>query len=61
VIGVSLYDPFVLGQALDFIRRGKDRLPFAALLAAKFPFEKINQAFAAASRREVARACIVIH
>lgn len=60
VIGVSLYPPYVLGQALDFIARNRERLPFAALLSSRFPLEDINRAFALADRREVARASIVM-
>lgn len=60
LIGVSLYPPYVLGQALDFIRRTKDRLPWDALLSRKFTLENINEAFERANRREIPRASIVL-
>lgn len=60
MIGVSLYEPFILGQALRFLEMNKDRLPFEELLSSTYPLERINEAFDAANRREVARASIVL-
>ena len=60
LIGVSLYEPHVLGAALAFIRRKAKKLPFGELLGRKFPLEDINQAFDLAMRRKVARASIVL-
>lgn len=59
IIGVSLYEPHILGQALHFLERMKDRLPLDALVSTRFSLFDINQAFAAAEAREVIRASIV--
>lgn len=60
IIGVSLYEPHVLGLALQFLEDYKDKLPFKELLSSKFPLDKIDDAFRAAEKREVARASIVM-
>ena len=60
LIGVSLYTPGVLGQALAFIDRTKHKLPYEELLSSKYPLEKIDEAFRAANNLEVARASIVL-
>lgn len=60
MIGVSLYTPAVLGQALSFIERTKNKYPYKELLSHKYPLEKINDAFDASIKRQVARASIVL-
>lgn len=60
LIGVSLYEPHVLGLALKFLEQYKDRLPFKELLSSKFSLDQIDEAFRAADKREVARASIVM-
>lgn len=60
LIGVSLYEPNVLGLALQFLDQYKDRFPFDQLLSSKFPLEKIDDAFLASERREVTRASIAM-
>lgn len=60
LIGVSLYEPQVLGMALAFIQRNAKKLPFGELLSRKFPLEDINQAFDLAMQRKIARASIVL-
>jgi D-arabinose 1-dehydrogenase-like Zn-dependent alcohol dehydrogenase len=59
IIGVSLYEPWVLGQAIKFLQRSKDILPLNEIGSTKFKLEDINEAFAAADSREVIRASIV--
>ncbi len=59
IIGVSLYEPWVLGQAIKFLQRSKDKLPLDKIGSTKFKLEDINSAFDAADKREVIRASIV--
>jgi len=48
IIGVSLYTPFTLKKALDFLARCRHRYPFARVASRVFPLDEINAAFAAA-------------
>lgn len=59
IIGVSLYEPWVLGRAIKFLQRSKDKLPLNEIGSTKFKLEDINEAFRAADNREVIRASIV--
>ncbi len=59
IIGVSLYEPWVLGQAIKFLQRSKDKLPLGEIGSTKFKLDDINGAFDAADKREVIRASIV--
>lgn len=45
LVGVLMYDPWVIPKALDFLERTRKRYPFERLLSHKFPFTKINDAF----------------
>ncbi len=47
IVGVVMYDPWVIPRALDFLSRNTSRLPFGKLLSHKFPLEKIDEAFQA--------------
>jgi L-iditol 2-dehydrogenase len=47
IVGVVMYDPGVIPQALDFLLRYRDRFPFDRLISQKFPLEKIDSAFRA--------------
>jgi len=47
IVGVVMYDPWVIPQALDFLARFRDRLPFDRLISHTFPLEKIDEAFRA--------------
>lgn len=60
LIGVSLYEPNVLGLALQFLQAHKGKLPFEQLLSRKYPLEQIDDAFLASEKREVTRASIVM-
>jgi threonine dehydrogenase-like Zn-dependent dehydrogenase len=48
IVGVIMYDPWVIPRALDFLVRSQDRYPFSKLLSHKYPLDRINDAFAAA-------------
>jgi D-arabinose 1-dehydrogenase-like Zn-dependent alcohol dehydrogenase len=48
IAGVLMYDPWVIPKALDFLERTRARYPFERMLSHKFPFAKINDAFAQA-------------
>lgn len=53
------YEADHLRQALDLVRRTKDRYPWAKVVSHTFPLEAINEAFQRADRGEVTRAAIV--
>ncbi len=57
--GVHNYHPRHLVQALDFVRGNRDRFPFAELVEATFPLDRLDDAFAAAADRSVLRAAVV--
>lgn len=60
IVGVSLYEPMALSQALSFLSSHADALPLDRLVTTSFPLEDINAAFAAADKRQVVRASIVM-
>ena len=60
VIGVSLYEPFVLKDVLGFLARHGKTFPFERLFGTKFGLTQIQTAFEKARRREVVRASIVM-
>ncbi len=45
IIGVSLYPPYTLKQALDFLVRARDRYPFEKLLSHSYGLDEIDKAF----------------
>ena len=47
IVGVIMYDPWVIPRALDFLVRNRTRFPFDRLISNTYPLEKINEAFAA--------------
>jgi threonine dehydrogenase-like Zn-dependent dehydrogenase len=53
------YEADHLRQALDLVRRTKDRYPWHQVVSHTFPLERINEAFERASAGEVTRAAIV--
>ncbi|MFQ5898861.1 MAG: zinc-binding dehydrogenase, partial [Candidatus Methylomirabilia bacterium] len=63
IVGVMMYDPWVIPRALDFLSRTRSRFPFSRLLSHSFPLEQINEAFEASEwwNREattITRACL---
>jgi threonine dehydrogenase-like Zn-dependent dehydrogenase len=46
IVGVIMYDPWVIPRALDFLVRNRGRFPFERLLSHTYPLEQINEAFA---------------
>ena len=46
IVGVIMYDPWVIPRALDFLVRNRARWPFDRLISHKYPLEKIDEAFA---------------
>src|SRR5438128_6938360 len=42
IVGVVMYDPWVIPQALDFLVRSRERFPFDRLVSRKFPLEEID-------------------
>lgn len=58
VRGSFAYEPSAIPGALQFLRRTKDRYPFASILSHHFRFDDINDAFALADRSEAIRVAI---
>ena len=48
IVGVIMYDAWVIPQALDFLVRNHTRWPFERLISHKYSLESINDAFAQA-------------
>jgi len=46
IVGVIMYDAWVIPRALDFLVRNRARWPFDKLLSHTYPLEQINKAFA---------------
>jgi L-iditol 2-dehydrogenase len=46
IVGVIMYDPWVIPRALDFLVRNRTRWPFDRLVSHTYPLEQINTAFA---------------
>jgi len=64
IVGVIMYDAWVIPRALDFLVRNRARWPFDRLLSHRYPLEQINQAFAdsewhAKDRTNITRAALV--
>jgi threonine dehydrogenase-like Zn-dependent dehydrogenase len=45
IVGVIMYDAWVIPKALDFLVRNRTRWPFERLLSHKYPLDQINDAF----------------
>ena len=45
IVGVIMYDAWVIPRALDFLVRNRTRFPFDRLISHKYPLEQINKAF----------------
>jgi threonine dehydrogenase-like Zn-dependent dehydrogenase len=48
--GVIVYEAWVIGRALDFLRRTRRKYPFHKIISHTFPFSQINEAFAFAEQ-----------
>jgi threonine dehydrogenase-like Zn-dependent dehydrogenase len=46
IVGVIMYDPWVIPRALDFLVRNQTRWPFGRLISHKYSLDQINDAFA---------------
>jgi L-iditol 2-dehydrogenase len=46
IVGVIMYDPWVIPRALDFLVRNRTRWPFDRLLSHTYPLDRIDDAFA---------------
>lgn len=65
IIAVSLYPPFALKRAVDFLARASGRYPFAKLASHEYPLDDITRAFSeadvvTAEQRPITRASIVL-
>lgn len=65
IVGVVMYDPWVIPEALDFLVRTRGKYPFGDVVSHKYPLDDINRAFeeaewaAEGASTEVRRAVIV--
>jgi threonine dehydrogenase-like Zn-dependent dehydrogenase len=59
VFGSWSSEPRHLRAALEFLRRTKDRFPFAAMVTHRFPLERANAALLATANWESAKSVIV--
>ncbi len=59
LMALATYEPWVIPQALDFMRRNLSRYPFDKLISHSFPLSGINEAFQLADAGAVIRASIV--
>jgi L-iditol 2-dehydrogenase len=59
LMALATYEPWVIPQALDFIRRNLQRYPFQKLISHTFPLTEINEAFQQADAGAVIRASLV--
>jgi len=59
IVGVMLYGPYALKQALDFLSRSKDKYPFDKILSRSYPLEEINRAFEEQDKGLVTRSTII--
>jgi threonine dehydrogenase-like Zn-dependent dehydrogenase len=59
ILGMVYYEAEHLQQALDLMRRTRDRYPWHRVVSHTFPLDQINEAFVAADRGQVTRAAIV--
>ncbi len=45
IVGVVMYDPWVIPRALEFLQRARHRYPFDRLVSHTFPLDRIDEAF----------------
>jgi threonine dehydrogenase-like Zn-dependent dehydrogenase len=45
VIGVGVYDPWIIPKVLDFLVRTKDKYPFHEIVSNRYPLAEISRAF----------------
>ncbi len=59
VMGIVVYEAWVIARALDFLRRTVQKYPFQRIISHKFPLEKINEALAFAREGKAIRISLV--
>lgn len=59
VIGIAYYQPWYLGQALDFLSAHVDEYPYQNLVGAEFALDDIEEAMEKSEAREVSRATLL--
>ena len=45
VIGVGIYDPWIIPKVMEFIVRTKDRYPYHEIVSNRYPLDEIDRAF----------------
>ena len=60
IVGVVMYESWLIPRLLNYLRMNLNKYPFAKVLSKKFKLTEINEAFEASDRRETTRASIVM-
>jgi L-iditol 2-dehydrogenase len=60
IVGVGGYQAWALRRGLELIERSRDRYPFGKILSHRFPFDRINDAFAWADEGKAIRTGLVM-
>jgi threonine dehydrogenase-like Zn-dependent dehydrogenase len=59
IVGVIVYEPWVIPRTLGFLKRTLHKYPYAKIISHKFKLTDINQAFEKAYQRQVIRVALV--
>jgi threonine dehydrogenase-like Zn-dependent dehydrogenase len=59
IIGLVVYEAWVIPRALQFLRRTRAKYPYERIISHTFPLERINEAFEQAYQRRVMRVSLV--
>lgn len=59
VIGISYYQPWYLGKALDFLSAHVDEYPYEELTGAEFALDEVETAMEKSESREITRATLL--
>lgn len=59
IMGLVVYEPWVIPRALGFLQRAGSRYPFDRIISHTFPLSAINEAFAVAAERKALRVSLL--
>jgi threonine dehydrogenase-like Zn-dependent dehydrogenase len=59
IMGVIVYEPWVIPRTLGFLKRTLHKYPYQKIISHKFKLTDINQAFEKAYQRQVIRVALV--
>ncbi|RMF91935.1 MAG: zinc-binding alcohol dehydrogenase [Nitrospinota bacterium] len=61
VMGIIVYEPWVIARALQFLQRTQHKYPFSRIISHKFPLEEINEALEFARQGKSIRTSLLPH